>query len=243
MKAIRIILILWVGALLGCSTSKVQESTQVFPDKTELDGIWVGSFDIRGRGPYDFYAIHVGEKSTAVSHKAKAMCVGQVMQDGEHYYSKYNLYALDGSPFDYARLTGEIKQGQIISYFKTLNGGDTGRMVMNYSDIYEQPSSLELLEGEWRFTDRDGLSYEINIANGQIEGKDSDGCRYNGQVSLINPKYNAYNIEIDISNCTSVDGAYEGLSYLDKNESTFLRIDIGNENYGFHYDWKKESII
>jgi len=242
-NAICIILILWVGALLGCSTPALQESAQAFPDKTELDGIWVGSFDIRGRGPYDFYAIHVGEKSTAVSHKAKAMCVGQVMQHGEHYYSKYNLYALDGSPFDYARLTGEIKQGEIISYFKTLNGGDTGRMVLSYSDVYEQPSSLELLEGEWSFVDRDGLNFKMTIENGIIKGKDSDDCEYSGQVSIINPKYNVYNVVMNISNCDSVNGAYEGLSYLDKNESTFLRIDIGNENYGFHYDWKKESII
>lgn len=243
MKAVRFILILGFGLLLSCTAPVVQDSEQILPNKTELDGIWVGSFDIRGRGPFDFYAIHVGGRSTAVSHKAKAMCVGQVKQNGEHYYSKYNLYALDGSPFDYARLTGEIKQGTIISYFKTLNGGDTGRMVLNYSDVYEQSSSLELLEGEWHFTDRDGLSFKVSIENGQIEGKDSDDCKYQGQVSLINPKYNVYKIKINISNCASVNGVYEGLSYLDKNESTYLRIDIGNENYGFHYDWEKQSII
>ena len=236
-------MILWLGFLVGCSTPVVEQVQQTYPDKTELDGIWIGSFDIRGRGPYDFYAIHVGDKSTAVSHKAKAMCVGQVRQEGEHYYSKYNLYALDGSPFDYARLTGEIKQGEIISYFKTLNGGDTGRMVMNYSDLYEQPSSLELLEGEWTFTDRDGLSFNMTIENGVIQGKDSDDCQYQGHVSIINPKYNAYSMTMNISHCDSVNGAYEGLSYLEKNEATFLRIDIGNESYGFHYDWKKESII
>ena len=235
--------IVWLSLVVGCSAPVMQESEQTFPEKTELDGIWVGSFDIRGRGPYDFFAIHVGEKSTAVSHKANAMCVGQVSQDGEHYYSKYNLYALDGSPFDYARLTGEIKNGTIISYFKTLNGGDTGRLVISYSDIYEQPSSLELLEGAWSFTDRDGLVFDLTIENGEIQGKDSDDCLYKGQVSLINPNYNAYDIEINISNCSSVDGVYEGLSYLDTHESTILRVDIGNENYGFHYDWKKETII
>ena len=136
MEAVRFVLILGLGLLASCTAPVVQESEQILPDKTELDGIWVGSFDIRGRGPYDFYAIHVGDRSTAVSHKAKAMCVGQVKQDGGHYYSKYNLYALDGSPFDYARLTGELNQGTIISYFKTLNGGDTGRMVLNLSLIH-----------------------------------------------------------------------------------------------------------
>ena len=232
-----------VNYLLACSTAELNHAEQTYPDKTELDGIWVGNFDIRGRGPYDFYAIHVGERSTAVSHKAKAMCVGQVRQEEGYYYSKYNLYALDGSPFDYARLTGGINQGEIIAYFKTLNGGDTGKMVLSYSDLYEQPSSLEMLEGDWSFVDRDGLSFEVNITNGKIEGKDSDDCSYSGQASIINPKYNVYDLTIDISDCASVNGTYEGLSYLERNDATYLRIDIGNENYGFHYDWKKESII
>lgn len=238
-----IVLLVSLGVLVGCSSSAVKQSEQVFPDKTQLDGIWVGSFDIRGRGPYDFYAIHVGEKSTAVSHRAKAMCVGQVRQDGDFYYSKYNLYALDGSPFDYARLTGEIKDGEIISYFQTLNGGDTGRLVITYSDIYERPSSLEMLDGDWKYIDRDGLSYDINIQQGKISGKDSDDCQYQGHITLINPKYNAYEVEINISQCDSVDGIYKGLSYIDQHESTFLRIDVSNEKYGFHYDWKKHNVI
>ena len=243
MNTMHRIFILWLACLTGCAAPVIQESKQTYPDKTELDGIWVGNFDIRGRGPYDFYAIHIGERSTAVSHKAKAMCVGQVKRDGEYYYSKYNLYALDGSPFDYARLTGEISQGEIIAYFKTLNGGDTGRLVIEYNDLYEQPSSLDLLEGEWSFTDRDGLSFQMNIVNGLIEGKDSDDCEYSGQVAIINPKYNVYDVNLNITNCASVNGAYQGLSYLERNEATYLRINIGNENYGFHYDWKKESII
>ncbi len=239
----KIWLLVWLSVLVACSTPGVQKNEQDFPEKTQLDGIWVGSFDIRGRGPYDFYSIHVGDRSTAVSHRAKAMCVGNVRQDGDYYYSQYNLYALDGSPFDFARLTGEIAEGQIVSYFQTLNGGDTGRLVINYSDIYERPSSLDLLDGDWVYTDRDGLSYEVNIEQGIISGKDSDDCQYDGQVSLINPNYNAYEVEMTISECASVDGVYTGLSYLDQHDSTYFRIDISNENYGFHYDWKKHTVI
>lgn len=239
----RSLLTFGVCLLAACSSLSVKESDETYPDKTDLDGIWVGSFDIRGRGPYDFFAIHVGDKSTAVSHKAKAVCVGQVQQDGSYYYSKYNLYVLDGSPFDYARLTGEISEGKIISHFKTLNGGDTGRLEITYSDMYERPSSLELLEGVWGYTDPDGLSYEITIANGVIQGEDSSGCNYMGNVSLINPRYNAYKVEMNISGCATVNGDYEGLSYLDEHESTYLRIDVVSEDYGFHYDWKKQSAI
>lgn len=223
----------------ACSVPVKEESAPIKVEKTQLDGIWVGSFDIRGRGPYDFYAIHVGERSTAVSHKAKAMCVGQVKQNEDYYYAKYNLYALDGAPFDYARLTGEIKEGRIESHFTTLNGGDTGRMQLDYSGLYEQPSSLAFLEGQWNFTDRDGLMFNLAIESGVISGADSDDCEYSGNISIINAQYNAYDVVLVISNCDSVNGEYKGLSYLDNEAETFLRIDVGNESYGFHYDFKK----
>ena len=242
-------LLVFIGVMTGCTASVKEQSVVINQEKTELDGIWVGSFDIRGRGPYDFYAIHVGERSTAVSNKAKAMCVGQVHQDGEYYYAKYNLYALDGSPFDYARLTGEIKEGQIESHFTTLNGGDTGRMQLAYNDVYEQPSALELLEGKWRFTDRDGLVLDVSIENGVMQGVDSDECKYTGNVSLINAKYNAYDVVFQISHCDSVNGEYEGLGYIDNSGlgddqentgSIYFRVDVGNERYGFHYDLEKQ---
>lgn len=223
----------------ACSAPVKEEPVPIKVEKTQLDGIWVGSFDIRGRGPYDFYAIHVGERSTAVSHKAKAMCVGQVKQNEDYYYAKYNLYALDGAPFDYARLTGEIKEGRIESHFTTLNGGDTGRMQLDYSELYEQPSSLALLEGQWNFTDRDGLMFDLAIESGVISGTDSDDCEYSGNISIINAQYNAYDVVLVISNCDSVNGEYKGLSYLDNEAETFLRVDVGNESYGFHYDFKK----
>ncbi len=232
------ILLAFFVLLVGCSTSMQQAEPVEAPEKSLLDGIWVGSFDIRGKGPYDFHAIHVGERSTAVSNKAKAMCVGQVRLDKIYYYAKYNLYALDGSPFDYATITGELNDGHIQSHFVTLNGGDTGSLEMTYNPLYEQPSSLAFVEGDWKSIDRDGLEVAIAINNGEIDGVDSDDCKYIGRLDLINPKYNAYNVVLNISNCDSVDGSYEGLSYLEQNEETILKVDVGNERYGFHFDFE-----
>ncbi len=234
--------LIFVVLMSACSPQVAREVTsetkQVAVQKAQLDGIWVGSFDIRGRGPYDFYAIHVGERSTAVSHRAKAVCMGQVKQNEDYYYAKYNLYALDGPPFDYARLTGEIKEGQIHSHFTTLNGGDTGKMQLTYSDLYDQPSSLGRLEGRWGYTDRDGLKFDLLIAGGIVSGNDSDGCHYTGNVSLINPQYNAYDVLLEVSNCDSVNGEYEGLGYIDNKGLVYFRVDVGNKSYGFHYDFE-----
>ncbi len=70
-----------------------------------------------------------------------------------------------------------------------------------------------------------------------------------GNVSLINAKYNAYDVVLQISHCDSVNGKYAGLSYIDNSDldndlentgSIYFRVDVGNESYGFHYDLQKQ---
>ena len=45
----------------GCSSIEQATVKTDWPAKQAIDGIWEGSFDINGRGPYDFHAIHVKE--------------------------------------------------------------------------------------------------------------------------------------------------------------------------------------
>ena len=232
--------------LLGCSTQAVKQQVQSKESvKQPLDGIWNGGFDINSRGPYDFHAIHVNGKSTAVSYKAKAMCSGNVEGRNGDYFANYNLYSLDGAPFDEAKITGTLKDDTIESYFKTLNGGDVGKLTMTYNPIYENDSSLELLQGKWSFTDRDGLIIDVEITNGELFGADSDSCEYNGLLSVINPSFNAYDVTIVITNCHSVDGEYKGLAYIDKDESAVkvIRMDFVNALYGFHFDLRKVNSV
>jgi hypothetical protein len=227
-------------SLLICVSCNSLEHKKVYvehPEKQAIDGIWNGGFDINGRGGFDFHAIHVQGRTTAVSYKAKAICIGSVEGGKGLYLSNYMLYSLDGAPFDSARLTGYLKEGKIESHFRTLSGGDIGAMNLEYNPVYEQPSSLELLQGDWQFVDRDGLTISISMFDGQWTGKDSDDCRYQGNMSVINPKYNAYDVTLTISACASVNGEYQGLAYLD--EGNILRVDALNELYGFHFDFEK----
>ena len=228
--------------LCSCSAPVKEPVELVEAEKSPLDGIWEGSFDIRGRGPFDFHAIHVGGRSTAVTLEAKAICVGSVSLDDSYYLAKYNLFALDGAPFDYATITGELSQGTIKSHFVTLNGGDTGSLTITYNDIYEHDSSLNLLAGNWSFTDRDGLVIDLSIdEDGAARGQDSDQCEYAGNFTIINTDYNVYDVAISISNCGSVNGKYEGLAYLETSDAEYFRVNVLNDFYGFHYDLQKQT--
>ena len=231
--------------LLACATTTRDSIGEVSEHKIEvgpLDGIWKGEFDIRGRGPYDFTVVQLKDKAFAFSLKAKAMCIGTFTFDGEYTLHKYVLFALDGGPFDWATLTGtvaenETGQKQILSHFKTLNGGDTGALNVEYNEIYNQQSSLKFLQGAWSFTDRDELTTSITInEQGEIAGGDTDECKITGNVSIINPEYNAYHLNINISNCGSTSGDYEGVSFLDNGA---LTMQVANPQYALHYAFTK----
>lgn len=203
------------------------------------NGIWQGSFDINGRGPFDFTAIHIDGHSTAVSHAAKTLCTGTVGLKGNQYLAEYEMYALDGAPFDRATISGTLADKQVIAQFMTENAGDTGILALTYNSVYERNSSIDLLQGSWQFIDRDGLEIQWIIDHGIIAGKDSDQCEYSGVVSLIDPEFNAYLLDMQINECSSVNGAYRGLAYLDGSESTLLKTDIAGRYYGFHFDMQK----
>ena len=231
--------------LLGCSGQNIKKDA-IELAKHPLDGIWEGGFDINRRGPYDFQAIHINGHSTAVSYKAKAMCSGNITGEDGDYFALYNLYALDGAPFDEAKITGTLSDGVIESYFKTLNGGDVGKLTMTYNPVFENDSSLELLDGHWSFTDRDGLVIDAQISHGILRGVDSDRCKYSGEFAIINPDFNAYGVRVNIANCHSVNGEYEGLAYIDSGPAgeekvAIIRMDFVNSLYGFHFDLQKAA--
>ena len=152
--------------LNGCANINSESGKQTSAPiaRAPLDGVWAGEFDIDGRGPYDFTAIHLGGKVHAYSQRAKAICIGVVKLDDENYTSKCTLFVLDGGPFDLATITGKLKgQSEIVSHFVTLNGGDIGTLNLTYNPIYDFPSSLQMTAGNWSYIDRDNLTTEFVI--------------------------------------------------------------------------------
>lgn len=229
--------------ITSCTTSSTtNEPSESEFQREPLDGIWIGEFDIRGRGPYDFTSVHLQDKAYAFSLKAKAMCVGTLSFDGEHVLNKYVLFALDGGPFDWANLTGtfeENEQGQktISTYFKTLNGGDTGALKVAYSELYDQLSSLDYVKGNWSYTDRDELTSTISInEEGVLTGNDSDGCEYLGYMDIINSQFNVYRTKLEVSECGSVNDEYEGVAFVNKDT---LVVQIANKKYALFYAFEK----
>ncbi len=237
---LKVLLLLLFLYLYGCASANKEPQLNAEPiqEREPLEGIWKGEFDIGEKGPYDYTIVQVDGNAFGYSLRAKAMCIGTVRLTDDNYFSKCILFALDGGPFDWATIAGKLKSPtELATHFSTLNGGDTGALNLSYSAVYEQVLSIDNAIGEWSYTDRDDLTTELSLQEGgTLIGKDSDSCEFLGYLDTINPSYNAYKVKLEITQCASVNGQFEGVAFF---ESDHMNIQIANEKYALFYAFKR----
>ena len=206
------------------------------PSPSSLDGIWRGDFDIEGRGPFDFTALHVNGKAYAYSRRARALYSGSVEREGETVTSTYKLFLRGGLPLDVAIITGELKEeNRIASHFVTMNGRNTGALNLAYDAAYDTPSTLRKLSGVWSYIDRNDQKIEFQIdSGGQIRGHDSRNCEYLGKLNIIDLDYNAYEVDVQVRGCGSVSGDYEGAAFMEGDQLSML---ISNANRALFFQF------
>jgi hypothetical protein len=156
----------------------------------------------------------------------------------------------DGSSSGTASITGTVSQRTSLSITEmgTTSLGTTlptDTTTWTFSDLYMNPSSLATIAGNYS----DG-SVTLNInGSGVVFEQDANGCVINGQVSTINTSYNAYAVQISVSNCTGADAAlngasFSGLATLDTNTSPATLLagvngNVGGEPYALFYEFPK----
>jgi len=103
---------------------------------------------------------------------------------------------------------------------------DSGKFILNYNIAYERPSTLTKIVGEWSNREE---SLKIDSSNG-FNGQGANGCSYAGSVGIINPSFNAYNLNVGVTGCTdeSLSGSYFGVAWLDDsiNQDDTLKYSI-----------------
>jgi len=145
------------------------------------------------------------------------------IQDGEVNAS---MRIFPGGQVDASPL---VARGSFVQYeyiFAEYTWDDqVGQFQLGYSDLNDGSPSLDQLEGVWSVTmgfvlGGDGISFENLVvtltvySDGSAFGSDTTGCTYNGLFSVIGPKYNFYDLELELSSCGERDGLYEGLAFI-----------------------------
>lgn len=90
--------------------------------------------------------------------------------------------------------------------------GQTGTFSGTFDPIYDRDSSLATVAGVYTVFDVFGDPAAFTIdGNGTLLSQTQSGCIGNGQVSVIDPRFNGYAVQATVSNCPSLNGEYQGL--------------------------------
>ena len=94
--------------------------------------------------------------------------------------------------------------------------GETGTFSFVYDSMYDRGSALTTVAGSWVSVDElDNPIGSITIdAAGRMDAQDAAGCLYSGDLSIINASYNAYDLNLAVTNCGNFNGTYAGLAVV-----------------------------
>jgi len=181
------------------------------------DGIWNGHFDINGRGNFKFNALYVGGELIALSRDARVSYRGTFSIDDGRYHSAMEMFVLsNGVYFDSVTLQGELTAaGQIEAHFTTAGAKDQGTLkLVQDSASYHSGAHLAKVNDQWIYYHGFTITKFAISEDGRMDGADTNGCGYEGEIEVIAADYNAYRVKLLVNSCYDLDGVYEGMAYL-----------------------------
>jgi len=91
--------------------------------------------------------------------------------------------------------------------------GSSGVLTGSFDPAYDRDSSLELVAAVYSAFEINGESASFSInANGILFSQTASGCIMSGQVSVIDPAFNGYDVTITLTGCPGLNGDYAGFA-------------------------------
>lgn len=193
------------------------------PD-AEVGGIWVGTVSIAGQGVFELIGLVTEDGRGHFVQEDGVQYWGTVTSSGNSITVTFNGATPigtgfpDGSFSGSGSITGTISERNSItatSTFTTTNGTTTtGAVSLQYDSLYERNSSLSTIAGNYTNAIAPG-SDSVNISSsGVLFGQvPSSSCVFNGQVTIIDSAYNAYDIRYTYSSCTGQEAILNGSTF------------------------------
>jgi hypothetical protein len=197
------------------------------PVAAEAGGLWYGQFTSDEYGPRQVFAIvsKDGTSQFVISGSRDLHYDGVIrILDSDRLVGDLSCYLESDIPFvgiggaEPMVLSGDIDPRHGMSG-RYSSPSDTGRFNLIYSANYETPSSLDRIAGIYVYNvaSSGGGTYTLTIdvgGNGAVFGQDTTSCTYSGMIRVIDHRYNAYDVVLDVTTCGLMDGIYRGLSSL-----------------------------
>ena len=121
----------------------------------------------------------------------------------------------DGTTLADCALSGTVSERQTMTVTAdcTTTAGlqDQITVALDYEAIYDRDSSLATIVGT--YDDGSGIVTDIASDGTIFEQDPVSGCVTNGQVNIIDPAFNAYDVQFGFSNCTGQFAILNGTSF------------------------------
>lgn len=217
------------------------------PAPSTVGGIWQGSIPSLGVSVIGLVA-ETGEfhflQSDDVQYFGTLSASGSSLSGAYVGVTPVGFTFLDGSTTGTGTITGSVgarSSMAVQSAFRTaLNNTSTANFTLTYSAVYERPSSLATIAGNYRDPSTNAV-INVNSAGVVFSQDATTGCVINGQVSIIDARYNAYRVQYSFSSCRGADMVLNGttangLATLDNTVSPERAI-IGVVNQAARYSY------
>jgi hypothetical protein len=118
---------------------------------------------------------------------------------------------IDGSTVANLTITGTVSEGSTLNLTIAVAGVSIS-VSTTFEALYNRASALATVEGVYPTFDifGDTASFAVD-ANGVITSQSTSGCVANGQITIIDAAFNAYDVALDITSCGALNGSYNGL--------------------------------
>jgi len=168
-----------------------------------------------------------GHKLYAVSNDFKFLQL-EISLNGNVVTTKGRYYSNSGSATVDSAVTGSgtLKSDTVTMTLKFVDGQES-QVVFQRLVISDDASSFDIMQGDYKSVDQ---TIDINLsAIGAVSGSDTDGCKYSGDIGIIDAKINVYALTLTIADCPASAGVYTGFMSRDKKDGSISGI-FGNES-------------
>lgn len=202
--------------LSACGGGGSSNESGALPTPTNAGGIWIGSSSAGGFTIYIEGVITESGEGRFVDENGTQYIVTSITGNDGQIRINFNAYAqfgyvfLNGSTFGTGTITGTVRERSTFSGNFSFSTGEAGTISFAYDPLYDRDSSLAKISGQWN----EGFGVLVVDADGSFFEQDQFGCVYDGRVSIISPNYNAYRLTMNVSNCGSDNGNYQGVGVL-----------------------------
>jgi hypothetical protein len=219
---LKLIAVSSVLTLSACGGGSSSGGSNTASPAQSAGGIWTGMVTNVDGTSYDAAGFITESGELRFITDDGEQTTGTITVTGGQHTASLTSYAPFGTVFTQngvsvisGTASGALQERSTFSGTTTFAGVETSSFSFTYDDIYERDSTLAVISGI--YSDSDGLgyteTYTIDSA-GTITGSDTDGCIFNGSVSILNSNYNMYRINLSVDNCGNLNGAYIGLGAL-----------------------------